>query len=150
VSGKRTGLAGTEGSPKFARFIMGQAARFWSPDHKPLSLILDSIHELDLAAHLLGPITSIRGRSTELACEVHTHHPDGSYAVVSMNRTADPPVRIAVVTTPDDERAIRLRTDDDMYTRELQYFLQHVAKGEQTFNPLTNAAAVCRAALEVA
>ena len=129
---------------------MGQHSKYWSKGHKPLSMILDSIHELDLAVSLLGPITSIRGRSDETTALVSVHHEGGNSSLVSLDRVHELPVRIASVESPEDGLAIEVKTDDGMYEREMRHFLDCVEKGEPTCNPLEQAAETCRWALEIA
>lgn len=143
-------LRKVKGSPLYGRFTMGQHSKYWSKDHKPLSMILDSIHELDLAVSLLGPITSIRGRSDEQTAMVSVHHEGGNSSQISLDRVHEPPVRIASVESPEDGLAIEVKTDDGMYEREMRHFLDCVEKGESTCNPLEQAAETCRWALEIA
>ncbi len=142
-------LRKVKGSPRYGRFTMGQAAKYWNPNHKHISLILDSIHELDLARSVLGPIKSIRGRSSALTALVSVHH-EGGWSQIDLNRVSDPPVRLASVESTEDGVAMRVKTDDGMYGREMRHFLDCVEKGERTCNPLEQAADTCRWALEVA
>ena len=147
------GISGLKKIPKpwrLAAFRMGQHKKHWSPTHRPISMILDSIHELDLAVHLQGPIESIRGyRETDVA-EVSVHHTEGGLSHLLLDRTTDPPVRSVTITRNGDRDFLRLMTNDGMYQREMAHFLECVEKGTQTCNPLRQAAEVCARALEVA
>lgn len=143
------GLADVPGSPKYGRFTMGMAEKYWSATHTPISMALDSIHELDLARYLLGPIESVRGRSDKKAALLSVHHTGGNWSEIALDRRHDPPVRIATVESPKDMRGIRVATGDGMYRREMSYFLSKVAAGQPTTNPIAQAAQTCLAALEV-
>lgn len=148
------GVTGLRKIPKpwrLARFRMGQAAKFWSPTHKPISLILDSIHELDLAVYLNGPIESIRGYSELNHAEVSVHHADGGLSHLLLDRVTDPPVReVHVYRAHGDYDSLRLDTrGDGMYERELAHFIGCVEAGMQTINPLSAAVKVCARALEI-
>lgn len=145
-----SGLAKITKPWRMARFTMRQAAKHWSPTHTPISLILDSIHELDLAAHLQGPIESIRGYSELDAAEVSVHHVGGGLSHIFLDRTTSPPLREVQVLRKGDYDSLSLRPDDGMYEREMAHFMECVEKGEQTCNPLRAAAEVCARALEVA
>ena len=145
-----SGLAKIRKPWRLARFTMRQAAKHWSPTHRPISLILDSIHELDLAVHLQGPIESIRGYSELDAAEVSVHHEDGGLSHIFLDRTTSPPVREVQVLRKGDYDSLLLRPDDGMYEREMAHFMECVEKGTQTCNPLRAAAEVCARALEVA
>jgi len=135
---------------RLARFTMRQAAKHWSPTHRPISLIMDSIHELDLAVDLQGPIESIRGYSELDAAEVSVHHEGGGLSHIFLDRTTSPPAREVQVLRAGDYDSLMLRTDDTMYEREMAHFMECVEKGVQTCNPLRAAAEVCARALEVA
>ena len=134
---------------RLAAFRMGQHRKYWSPAHKPTSMILDSIHELDLAVHLNGPIESIRGYSETDVAEVSVHHEGGGLSHLYLDRWTDPPVRSVTVTRGTDRDFLRLKTNDGMYEREMRHFMECVERGEQTCNPLRAAAEVCARALEV-
>ena len=135
---------------RLAAFRMGQHRKHWSPTHKPISMILDSIHELDLAVHLNGPIESIRGYSETDVAEVSVHHTNGGLSHLHLDRVTDPPVRSVTITRKGDRDFLRLMTNDGMYEREMEHFIGCVEAGMQTCNPLRQAAEVCARALEVA
>ena len=135
---------------RLAAFRMGQHRKYWSPKHQPISMILDSIHELDLAVHLNGPIESIRGYSETDVAEVSVHHEGGGLSHLHLDRVTDPPVRSVTITKKGDRDFLRLMTNDGMYQREMEHFIGCVEAGMQTCNPLRQAAEVCARALEVA
>lgn len=134
---------------RLAAFRMGQHKKHWSATHRPISMILDSIHELDLAVHLQGPIQSIRGYSETDSAEVSVHHEDGGLSHLYLDRWTDPPVRSVTITRGGDRDFLRLQTNDGMYEREMAHFIGCVEAGRQTINPLRAAAEVCARALEV-
>ena len=134
---------------RLAAFRMGQHKKHWSATHRPISMILDSIHELDLAVHLNGPIQSIRGYSETDSAEVSVHHVGGGLSHLYLDRWTDPPVRSVTVTRGGDRDFLRLQTNDSMYEREMRHFMECVEAGVQTCNPLRAAAEVCARALEV-
>ena len=135
---------------RLAAFRMGQHRKHWSAAHRPISMILDSIHELDLAVHLNGPIESIRGYSETDVAEVSVHHEGGGLSHLHLDRVTDPPVRSVTITRKGDRDFLRLMTNDGMYEREMAHFIGCVEAGMQTCNPLRQAAEVCARALEVA
>ena len=145
-----SGLAKIRRPWRLARFTMRQAAKHWSPTHRPISLILDSIHELDLAVHLQGPIESIRGYSELDAAEVSVHHEDGGLSHIFLDRVTSPPVREVQVIRKGDYDSLAIQTKDSMYEREMEHFMECVEKGVPTCNPLREAAEICARALEVA
>ena len=140
----------TEPLPSQGVFLMAQAAQHWSPGHRPLPMLLDSIHELDLARWILGPITRITGRQTLDYADVEVEHGHRK-SLVSLNRRIEPPQRYAELIWPDwGHRTHTLwPPDPEMYRREMEHFMACVEKGEQTCNPLSQAAETCRWALEV-
>lgn len=147
------GVSALRKTPKpwrLATFRMGQHAKHWSPTHTPVSLVLDSIHELDLAVHLQGPIASIRGYSETDVAEVSVHHECGGLSHVMLDRQTDPPIRQVRIQRRGDYDMLRLMTGHEMYVREIEHFIRCVETGEQTCNPLRDAAEVCGWALEVA
>lgn len=129
-------------------FWMGQHRKYWNPDHVPLSLILDSIHELDLAHHFRGPIASADGYSHHDYATVAVTHADGRESYIHLDRYADPPTRFVQVAG-STERVDLWPPDGEMYVREMKHFLACVEKGEQTCNPLPQAAETLRWALEI-
>lgn len=145
----RLGPVGPDGAWESAVLCMGQAARHWSPTHQPLPMALDSIHELDLAAWLLGPIRNVAGQSTLDWADLLTAH-SAAYAHIHLDRKLDPPQRYLEVTGgPMSYRAELWPPDPQMYLREMAYFVRHVEEGRDTWNPLAEAAEVTAAALEV-
>lgn len=143
-------MRATERPWRLLNLTMRQNAMHWSPEHEAVSLVLDSIHELDLAVYMNGPATSIRGWSELNAAEVSVHHRDGGLTHIFLDRLADPPQRRMEIVTPKDRVSMRITTDDGMYRREMQHFLECVAAGRQTCNPLADMAALTEMALEVA
>lgn len=140
--------------PRCGYFYMGMHRMYWSKGHQSISLILDSIHELDLAVWAMGPIISISGESMEDEAKVSVHHEHG-YSTIYLDRLSDPPIREASVYPPDGllvDHAphIHINTDPSMYVREMQHFMDCVEAGVPTCNPIEDAAEVCRWALEVA
>ena len=147
------GVAGLKKIPRpwrMARLTMRQGAKYWSPTHRPISLILDSIHELDLAVYLQGPIESIRGYSEPDSAEVSVHHEGGGLSHIFLDRVTSPPVREVQVIRKGDYDSLAIQTKDSMYVREMEHFMECLEKGVQTCNTLRAAAEVCAAALEVA
>ena len=131
-------------------FTMRQDGSLWSKGHKPISLILDSIHELDLAVHLQGDIDSIRGWSDEDECEVSVHHTGGKASRISMDRSTYPPERSVLAQSMWTSRMVDLDTGPDMYVREMEHFMDCVEKGVPTMNSIDQAAETCYWALDVA
>ena len=139
-------LAKDEGEPRIVHARMGQHERFWSPDHQPLSMILDSIHELDLVLTILGPVIQAHGWSSTDAAEVRTNH-QGGQGFVILDRRANPPVRYVQL---DDGEPVHLwPPDEQMYVREMQHFMTCAEKGWATCNPLKRAADTTRIAVEI-
>lgn len=155
------GLAGLGVTECFA--VMRQAAKYWNPDHERVSMILDSIHELDLVQSILGPIQSIGGFSDLNEAFVRTVHEGGINGSVTLDRVTDPPMReliidIAIGGVPDDQPAsaspgattIRLWPPDlGMYEREMRHFMGCVEAGRPTCNPIEDAADLLGWALQV-
>jgi predicted dehydrogenase len=131
---------------------MGQAAEHWSPTHQPVSMILDSIHELDLLAWCAGPITRIKGKSDRMKAAVVTRHENGDHGRVELNRLDYPPHRSlrAWMGTSVDWHCDLWPPDMTMYEREMQHLFSRVDAGVQTMNPIKDAAELCGWALEVA
>lgn len=144
-------LRDLDGVPiKSVTLRMGQDVKHWSPAHQPVNMILDSIHELDLAVSMLGPIGDIAGRSDTDSAFVEVTHLRGTSTIV-LDRTTDPPIRTVTVHDGHKERVVNLwPPDPEMYCREMQHFLDCVEKGEATCNPIERAAETLRWALEVA
>lgn len=146
-------LRKVSGENRIGFFDMGLHEKYWSAGHEPISMVLDSIHELDLAVSLLGPIKSIRGCSTSMYAELSVHH-DGGWSEISLDRFSDPPRRVARIGDADNlltvDEMIHIDTDPSMYVREMQHFMDCVEAGMPTCNPIEDAAEVCRWALEVA
>ena len=128
---------------------MGQHSKYWSPTHRPLSMILDSIHELDLAQYLNGQIESVRGYSEQDVAEVSVHHADGGLTHIFLDRKTDPPRRDATISRKGDQDFLMLRTNDGMYQREMEHFLGCVEAGMQTTNPLRQVVELNLKALEI-
>lgn len=139
-----------KGAKKHGRFAMGQHAKYWNPDHKPISMALDSIHELDLAIHLLGDVTSIRGNSAETVADLSVHHENGAYSHTVLDRVMDPPTRFCEIFTEGEGGMVDLMKNDGMYEREMKHFMDCVEGGEPTCNPLAQAVKTLLWALEVA
>ena len=131
---------------------MRQHAKFWNPAHQPCSIILDSIHELDLAEWLNGPIESIRGWSKADAAEISLHQEDGALTHIFLDRKGDPPQRRIQIHNDygRDYTSLDLQVDDNTYRRELQHFMNCVEAGTPTCNPLSDVVQLNLRALEVA
>jgi predicted dehydrogenase len=130
---------------------MGQHEKHWSPNHRPLPLMLDSIHELDLVYHLVGPIKKIRGLSRESYAMALIEHANGATSRIFLDRLADPPERGLLFSKANGTRHwISLWPPDySMYDREMKHFMECVETGAETCNPLRRALAVTRWALEL-
>lgn len=130
---------------------MGQAAHYWSPTHKPVSMVLDSIHELDLLGAVAGRITSMAGWSTLTEAEVYTQHEGGAVGRARLNRTEDPPERWIKRDAPGMYWKQDLwPPDPEMYEREMQHLCVRVLAGEQTVNPIAEAADLTEQAIRIA
>lgn len=128
----------------FAR--MGQHSDYWSETHQPITMILDSIHELDLLRHFCGPITKITGVSDLDRAQAVTSHESGIRGALDIDRLTDPPVRSLAI----DHRMIPLwPPDPEMYRREMEHFMDAVECLEPTCNPLSGAAHILTRALEI-
>lgn len=135
--------------PESGFFTMGQAARHWSRGHFPLPMLLDSIHELDLATWLFGPIVRIEGTQSRDYADVLVTHKDG-VSHISLNRVADPPYRGIRLHVGEQCYETDLWPPDmEMYRREMEHFMDCVETGEETMNPLREAAETTKRALEV-
>jgi predicted dehydrogenase len=136
-------------------FYMGQHAKHWSPWHKPISMILDSIHEVDLAIHLApSPVKKVRGASGLDYAHAIINYEDGLLSHIKLDRTRDPPQRHVRQwgTIPGNPlTSTHLWPPDmEMYRREMEDFLRCVELGKPSPNPLSQAAEVLGWALEVA
>ena len=130
---------------------MGQHAKHWSPEHQPVSMILDSIHDLDLLQWYAGPIRQIVGLSRLDMADAATEHVGGGHGRIRLDRTTDPPVRTLTAHRADFDWSCDLwPPDPEMYDREMHYLLDRTLNETTAMNPLSEAAAVCRWALEVA
>ena len=134
---------------KRGTFVMGQHDRFWSPNHKPISMALDSIHEIDLAVWLLGPIMSIRGDSQRDHAYISIHHTEGGHSTIELDRISDPPRRSAKIAAGGKHIEIAINGDPSMYEYEMQHFVDCVEAGVATCNRIEDAAEVCRWTMEV-
>ena len=142
VVGRRT--------PTTLLFDMGQHHSHWSANHEPITLMLDDIHELDLARFLGGPIEGIEGWSTIRRADALVRHKNGARSHIHLNRIADPPHRSVTSYEGHDRIVADLwPTDPEMYRREMQHFLECVEHNRPTINPLTQAAETLGWALEV-
>lgn len=129
---------------------MRQAAKYWNPRHRPVSLVLDSIHELDLAITLQGPATSITGFSLTDYCWAVVRHEAGGLTILDMDRISDPPCREAVVSHGGGRHIFVTKVEiRGMYERQMRHFMDCVAQGDPTCNPLADAVQTCRLALEI-
>lgn len=133
-----------------AHFVMRQAAHLWSPAHRPISLALDSIHEIDLATYMLGPASSVVGQSSLDECRAVIGHAGGARSLIEMDRTTDPPLRYVMLKSRDGEM-YRVDYDTlDMYAHEMEHFLNACADPHvRNTNPLNEAVRTCRVALEI-
>lgn len=133
---------------------MGQHSKYWSPNHRPISMALDSIHDIDLLEHKAGRITRIIGTSYLNDANLKTVHENGSVGHVFLDRTADPPVRFLKVSGlgadgwPLDARWELWPPDPEMYVREMQHWVACVREGVPTCNPLDSAIRLTRMVLE--
>ncbi len=125
---------------------MGQHASYWSAGHEKITMLLDSIHELDLLFHLAGRITKIDGWSTLYEAHVVTEHENGVRGALQLDRRTSPPVRWIA---SDGEATSLWPPDPDMYVREMEHFIDAVECLEPSCNPLNDAAHVLIRALEV-
>lgn len=125
---------------------MGQHDSYWSAGHEKITMLLDSIHELDLLYWLGGRITKIDGWSTLYEAHVVTEHKGGVKGGLALDRRSSPPVRWIAV---DGEITSLWPPDPDMYMREMEHFIDAVECLEPSCNPLNDAAHVLVRALEV-
>lgn len=132
---------------------MGQAAKYWSPSHNPITIILDSIHELDLMRYLGGQIKSLEGESTKNMAWVKAVHEGFVIGFVDLDRVSDPPERYVQIGDPgkygEDGLTNLWPPDMEMYRREMEDFLKCVELGKPSPNPLAQAAETLKWALEV-
>jgi len=134
-------------------YRMGQHAKYWSAGHKPVTMILDSIHELDLALHFnRSRVTGHMGASDESRANCWLKHENGTKSLIHIDRETDPPERWIKWT---DGRSVLGQIDlwpgdPEMYRREMEDFLRCVELGKPSPNPLRQAAEVLGWALEVA
>lgn len=131
-------------------FMMRQHWKHWSPQHEPVSIILDSIHELDLAVHLRGPIVRILGHSSKDQAFVVATHDSGRVSVLTLDRMTDPPDRCIWIGAAYHSESYRVGLwppDEGMYEREMRHFMRCVERGNPTCNPLASALSTLRHAL---
>lgn len=120
---------------------MGQHAKHWSPNHKPVSMALDSIHDIDLLEWLGGKIVKLAGESYMDAAYLRAIMEDGSTARISLDRLTDPPERyIEAGDIAVSHRWELWPPDMTMYEREMQHWVNALKTTTQTINPLQNAA----------
>jgi predicted dehydrogenase len=132
------------GGEEYGAYRMSMAPRFWSPTHTPISMILDSIHEVDLATFIHGPIEQVEWWSGIDAAGVKMTHKGGERSFVELDRFGDPPVRSVTIKGwsilhIDLYAHLAGEGVDAMYLDEMRYFLDAVASGATTMNPLERA-----------
>lgn len=150
--GRLAGFALPE-ETKTVEYRMGQHSKYWSANHQPISLILDDIHELDLALHFArSPVKEYAGWSNKDMAACWFKHRNGTKSIVHLDRETDPPERwIMWASKTDVLGKINLWPGDpEMYRREMEDFLKCVELGKPSPNPLSQAAEVLGWALEVA
>ena len=138
------------GEPTTLVLEMGQNWRYWSDLHQPVTLMMDDIHELDLAHHLAGPIVGVSGCSTLRRADALVKHANGSRSHIHLNRVSDPPHR--TVTSYEGHGRIVASlwpTDPEVYRLEMEHFLACVEDVSPTCNPLASAVETLGWALEV-
>lgn len=107
-------------------------------------------HWLDLASHLVGAIADIVVRdSADGMVRLTLHHDGGTSTEMVLDWRADAhTTRVVVADTPTGLVVLDEDTSDDMYRLEMAHFLDSVANGAMTCNPITNAAETLRWALK--
>lgn len=133
-------------------FVMRQHESLWSPTHQPINLILDSIHELDLARCCFGEVVDYRGVSGLDGTMVSLWHKSGDMSVIRMDRNTYPPQRHIRLYYKDGRTTVHFaRTGDEMYRREMDAFLLAVEMGaDRAPNDLAFATNTTRLALNIA
>jgi predicted dehydrogenase len=134
-------------------FVSSQPLPSWRPGaeaaYRRNGIVLEmAIHELDLVASAFGPILDVKviALDDDLAvfhCE--TYGPD-TYVLVNWSDRAAPARHIR---TAGNDNVLVPDTSDAMYAREMKHFLSCVESGEETCNPIAQAAETLRWALEV-
>lgn len=134
--------------------VMGQASHLWSPNHQPLPMLLDSIHELDMARWMMGPIVNVTwGAAPHTAdrCDLLITHKGDRVTHIHLNRKLNPAHRTAVLFRGHEREVVGLWPPDPlMYRREMEHFLTCVREGRpRSCNSLYEAAGLTQWALEV-
>lgn len=144
-----------QGDASIAVLRMSQHSKYWSSSHQRVSMILDSIHELDLAQHLFGRVRKIDGYSSLDSCFVEVTHdsPRSAISHIALDRVGDPPRREVTIV---DRHGSVLRVSpladkdiDGMYEREMTHFMLAAERGRRTCNPVSEACDLNLTALSV-
>jgi hypothetical protein len=124
--------------PQSARFTMLQHSKFWSPDHKPITMVLDSWHEIDLACWYHGEVDSLVGTSTLMEADVVMYHARGGHSIIRLARDGDPPTRsVEWLKDGQARRACNLwHPNELMYWREMGSLIGSARSGLPWVNPL--------------
>lgn len=118
-----------------------------SDAYRPSGLMLEcAIHELDLAYHFCGPIVGVNPVGDDDAVIIGVEHARGGHSQVYASWAEDEPERRWVALNGEVARH-EPDTSDDMYRQEMAHFLDCVASGTATCNPIANAAETLRWAL---
>lgn len=106
-------------------------------------IVLESaIHDIDLAAHWMGPITKVSAAGGEDGVTIrleHGHPERCSYVVAEWGEDTEV-ARGLVSATGNTLKSRDPDTSDEMYRQEMAHFLDCVANGTATTNPIANAA----------
>lgn len=129
--------------------VMYLSPEYWNPEHRPISLILDSIHELDLAVALCGPVRNWCGYSEVDEANVSLWHFSGAHTRIEMRRAG----RHRSITARDNFGRTMLDVEgyasNAMYLDEMAHFVHAVERRIPTWNPLPNAGDVTALALNM-
>jgi hypothetical protein len=137
-------------SAPMIEFRMGLHRSLWSPTHKPINLLLDSIHELDMAIYLQGWVRDYIGSSSEDHAVFAMRHEGGRKSLIRMDRITSPRDRyMRVYRSGVPSTQLFYDLDDTMYVEEMAHFLDAVAREYESTNPLYEAIATNRLALEM-
>ena len=140
---------------RFLTLRMGQHSSYWSKNHKPCTLALDSIHELDLACYIMGKADQVHGISTNDYARLNVAHvgdplsiPVSSSSTLVLDRVTSPPVRwVEYITEAGVLGRVNLTTGDEMYRREMEHMIVRIEGRGAPLNSVLDAGRLCIEAL---
>lgn len=117
-------------------------------DYRRSGILLESaMHDLDLAIHWQGPITDLVAWGDDDHVRLNLRHGRKTSSVFNDWREVAPIVREATCRVGMRRICYRPDTSEGMYRGEMAHFLDSVASGKPTANPIAQAAETLRWAL---